>query len=345
MPSSPLRIGVLGAGAIGSFVGGMLAASGGSVVFVGRERGKKDFDEVGVTVSDLDGRQATVPKDRASFVTDPSALGACDVVLVAVKSGGTKDAAAELAEVVPRGALVVSLQNGVRNADVLREGLGDRATVLGGVVSFNVVSAGGGAFKRTTSGPLLVEASPDPRARRLVDALTRAGVDAALARDIRASQWAKLVINLSNAVGALSDVPTASLLVSPGYRRVMRMLIGEALFVLRRSGIRVGRAGPLPVAVFPYLLALPTPLLRLAARAQLKVDPDARSSMWHDLTHGRKTEVEELNGEIVRLARGAGTSAPYNERLVARVHAAEADGGTPRMSAGELVATLEGRAR
>src|SRR5690606_23361665 len=108
--------------------------------------------------------------------------------------------------------------------------------------------------------------------------------------------------------------------------------IEESLRVLRHAGIRPARLGPLPPHVFPYLLRLPSPLLRIVSRVQVAIDPEARSSMWDDLTRGRLTEVDWLNGEIVRLAREHGTTAPLNERVVALVHDAErAKGGSPRL--------------
>ncbi len=338
--ASSLRVGVMGAGAIGCYVGGLLGTTGLDVVLVGRARGKAEFDAAGLTVSDLGGRVAQVDRARVTFATDVKALVGTSVVLCCVKSAGTREAGRELASVLPEDALVVSLQNGIRNADDLRSGLLAR-TVLGGIVSFNVVAREGGIFRQTTTGPLLIERSSDPRAVALVQALAKAGLEAAFAPDIRASQWTKLIINLSNAVSALSDVPTSQLLLSPGYRRCMALLMREALAALRRAGIRPGKLGPLPVSLFPTMLALPTPLLRLAARVQLEVDPEARASMWEDLTRRRPTEVDALNGEIVRLAARSGGTAPANERVVEAIHRAEkAAKGSPRLSAGELWATL-----
>ncbi len=99
--------------------------------------------------------------------------------------------------------------------------------------------------------------------------------------------------------------------------------------------------GPLPVRWFPRVLALPTPALKVVARAQIKIDPEARSSMWEDLQRRRRTEVDELNGEIVRLASAAGTTAPLNSRVVDLVRAAEARAeGSPALSADALWAAL-----
>jgi 2-dehydropantoate 2-reductase len=333
-----VKIGVLGAGAIGCYVGGRLADAGANVVLVGRPRVKEELERAGLVLSDVARSvpTVTVSPEAFGFALDPQALAECEVVLVAVKSAQTAEAGRELARVLRDGAIVVSLQNGIRNADVLRGLVGERL-VLGGIVSFNVVSQGAGQFRRATTGPLVIEGSRDPRVASLVGALRRARFDVDIASDIRAVQWAKLVMNLNNAVSALSDVPTPELLFDPGYRRVLAVTMGEALSVLARAKIRPGRLGPLPVRAFPHVLRLPTALLRPIARLQLEMDAEARSSMWEELARGRPTEVEELNGEIVRLARASGTRAPINARVVALVHEAERRGrGSPRMSADAL---------
>lgn len=330
-----MKIGVVGAGAIGSYLGGRLVHHGNDVIFVRRRRPTEDLRSTGITLHGLGSMHAVRidPKDLR-IESDPSSLADRDVVLVCVKSGQTQEVASDLARVLAPDATVVSMQNGVRNAEILREYLGDRH-VLAGIVTFNVVAEGGGTFRHTTTGPLVIEASP--AARDIARALERAGFDVELARDIVAKQWTKLLINLNNAISALCDVSTPTLIFERKYRRILAALIAEALHVLDRARIRVERVGPLPVRAYPLILRLPTPLLRAVARAQAKIDEKARSSMWQDLAKRRATEVDYLNGEIVRLAAEHGTKAPLNERIVALVHEAEARGrGSPRLSAHEL---------
>ena len=134
-------------------------------------------------------------------------------------------------------------------------------------------------------------------------------------------------LELNNAVVALTDEPTPRLLQDPTLRRVVAALIDEAVGVLRAAGIPTAPLRGLPVSVMPKILRLPTPLVRLVTRRQMKVDPEARSSMWEDLQRGRPTEIDYLNGEILRVAEAHGASAPVNARLVAAVRDAEAAGG------------------
>lgn len=319
----------MGAGAIGTFVGGHLAARGLDVTLVGRARLGEELETHGLHLEDLDGRVVHVSRGSYRFATEVGALDQVDLVLCAVKSGQTEETARALDAVIPRETIVVSLQNGVRNAALLRGQLGGRR-VLGGIVGFNVVTKGAGVFRRTTSGPLVVEHASSSAVKALLDRLSEAGFEVESPHDIAPMQWSKLVTNLSNAVSALSDRPTPELLTTPGYRRIMRSIMTEALFVLRKTRTRTARMGPLPVAFFPWILRLPTPLVRVVAKAQVKIDAEARSSMWDDLTRGRATEVDWLNGEIVRLAATVGRIAPLNQRIVELVHEAERIGkGSP----------------
>ncbi|RYE84151.1 MAG: hypothetical protein EOO75_18485, partial [Myxococcales bacterium] len=173
-----LKIGIAGAGSVGCWVGGRLVAAGARVTFLGRPWLRDEVKAKGMTLGDVDpglpvavlrgmidpqqGSDTRIIADRLDVVTEPSGLAGCDVVLVAVKSGQTAATGAELAGVLAPGTLVVSLQNGVRNADTLRSELGSRP-VLGGIVSFNVVAQGGGVFRRATTGPLILEESSDAR--------------------------------------------------------------------------------------------------------------------------------------------------------------------------------------
>lgn len=331
------RIGVVGAGAVGCYVGGKLLAAGAAdVVFVGRARQGDELRAKGLTVKDFDRASVTVLPDRITYATSMSALAGCDAVLCCVKSAQTEEVARELAGVIGPDVVVASLQNGVRNPDTLRAALPGRR-VLAGIVTFNVVVRDGGVFHRATDGPLMLEAAREPAARRLIAALVATDIGVAERGNLAPDQWTKLLVNLNNAVSALSGAPTREILLSPGYRKVVAGLVEEGLAVLRAAKIKPARFRGVPLALMPKLLRLPTPIVRVITGAQMKVDPEARSSMWQDLSRGRPTEVDHINGEVVRLAAAHGTTAPLNARIVELVHAAERDGpGSPNLDAEAL---------
>lgn len=330
----------MGAGSIGCYVGGRLVSAGtAEVTFVGRPALREVLTRRGLTWRQ-DGHEHRIPGNQIRFATEPSALTDCDVVLVCVKSGATAEVAASLRPVLAPEAVVVSFQNGVRNPEILRAILTDHP-VVAGIVNFNVVVHDESIFQQSTDGALIVEATDAMSTPRWIEALRAAGLDVREVDAIGPEQWTKLLVNLNNAVSALSGAPTREMVLSRGYRRVIAMLLDEALIVLRAAGVPTARFRGVPLRVMSFVMKLPTPLARVVIRAQLKIDPESRASMWQDLERGRKTEVEFLNGEIVRLAEAHSIDAPLNRRAVELVKEAERAGkGSPELEADELLTAL-----
>ena len=152
-------------------------------------------------------------------------------------------------------------------------------------------------------------------------------------------QWAKLLLNLANSINALADLPLRDQLAQRAYRRCVAAAQAEALDLMDAAGIEPARLMAISPRRLVRVLTLPDVLFRRLARRMLAIDPLARSSMWEDLQAGRPTEVDELNGEVVRLAQRLGRAAPVNARLVELVHAAES-GGRRRWSGPQLLAEL-----
>ena len=308
---------VMGAGSIGCYVGGRLLAAGTPVVFVGRTRVLGDLRRAGLTLSSLDGERAHMDAERLVLADSPPPGLRPALVLLTVKSGATGKAAAQLARSVPAGTPVLSLQNGVGNADAARNAA-PTLEVIAGMVPFNVAEIGPGAFHRGTSGTLA--AAEHPRLHEWLSVFAQAGLPLELHADMRAVQWGKLLLNLNNPVNALSGMPLRAQLLDRGYRRVLAALQDEALRVLAAARIVPARLTPLPARWLPTLLRLPTPLFRRLAAPMLRIDERARSSMADDLALGRATEVDALCGEVVRMARGLRLAAPLNARMAGLIH-------------------------
>ena len=336
-----LHIGVMGAGAIGGYVGARLAAKGATeVTLIGRKALADTIARHGVTLRELD-HDAHVDPAMVRIEEDVHALSSCDVVFCCVKSGATAETAKILANVLEPTTVVVSLQNGLRNPEVLSAAL-PRNPVLPAVVDFNVIICEGAVFHRTTSGSLIIETRAEGQDQPWVDALRAAGLEVEEMRPIAPEQWTKLLLNLNNAVSALSGAPTRDMILSRPYRRVIATLINEGLDVLHEAGIRTANFHGVPLRVMAFILKLPTPIVRMVIRAQLRIDPEARTSMWTDLERGRPTEVDFLNGEIVRLADQHGIAAPINRRIAELVHEAERAGaGSPQMGAETLLRSFK----
>jgi len=332
VPSPPPRIVVAGAGSIGCFVGGQIAAAGGDVRFLARPRLRDELAAHGLTVSDREGTTQHLAAQDLVVGTDPTLLGAAEVVLVTVKSGATREIAASILQHAPAAAVVVSLQNGVDNAAILQEALPGRE-VVAGMVPFNVAALGEGRFHRGTDGTILIDA----KAAALAAALSTPHLPIGTHADMRGVAWGKLLLNLNNALNALAGVPLREELANRAWRRLLAACIDEALAALGAAGIRPAKVGALPPSLIPTVLHLPDPLFRVVAAAQLKIDPHARSSMADDLAQRRLTEIDQLQGRVVALAEAHGTAAPVNRAVLARVKAAEAKAeGSPRLEPADV---------
>lgn len=333
-----LSIGVLGAGAIGSFVGGWLAQLGVSVTLVGRARVLTPIAQHGLDLVDLDGKTRHVTTLHTS--EDPKALAACDIVLVACKSLDSARAAQDLLPVLRADAAVVSLQNGVDNPRILAETLG-RERVFGGIVSWNVVWQGETQLARMTSGPIVVERRAGAAGERVVEMvkqLDKSGLDAKAHPEIERVLWSKLMFNLNNAINALLGVTIAAELADRRCRQLIAGAIGEGIAAMRKAGIEPLRLGRMSPALSVRVLPLPDTMFRLLARPMLKVGTDARSSMYSDLCVGKATEIDFLNGAVVRLGEKVGVATPINRRIVDEIRRAErAGGGSPRLTVDRLL--------
>jgi 2-dehydropantoate 2-reductase len=335
-----LKIAVLGAGLVGVYIGGRLAHGGADVTLVGRAR-VLDPLAAGVRLSDLAGYDARVTTLR--LATDPVALADADLIVVTVKSQHSAGAAADIAAHAGADAIVLSLQNGVSNADRLAAALPGR-TVLAGMVPFNVAARAADHYHQGSGGAITV--ADHPALQAYTPAFAAAGLPLKFAADMPGVLWGKLLVNLNNAINALSGVPLAQQLAQRQYRACWALCLAEGLRLLRPTGIVPIDPLPIPLKLLPLVLPLPTPLYRRivtrggkARGGGVRVDPHARSSMADDLALGRATEVDWINGELLRLAQLQGRAAPRNARVIDLIRAAE-HGAAP-WSAELLLKTLQ----
>lgn len=319
--AEPLRIVVLGAGSVGGFIGGAWHAAGLNVSFIGREKIAADVAAHGMRLSDLEGWKARLAPGEAPFSTRPAALAKADLILLCVKSGGTAAAAKQIALHAKRKPAIISFQNGVSNVEMLK-GLLPRHEVIQGVVPFNVAYNGEGRWHKGVAGTLVVEDKPLTRA--LADRIMSGPAQLRLSGDMASVAWGKLLLNLNNAVNALSGRTLLEELSERDYRRVVAASIVEALELLKAAGIEPAQSGPIPPKLLPHAIGAPDFIFRnLLLRVQ-KIDARARTSMLDDLQAGRATEIDYLNGEVVKLAERLGRDAPVNRAIVNLVKQREA---------------------
>jgi 2-dehydropantoate 2-reductase len=320
--SGPPIVAILGAGSIGGFVGGAWAAAGLTVSFVGRERMGAAIAEHGLTLTDYSGWRVRLAPEEVDYSTRPAALARADLIALCVKSTGTAAAAKEIGRHARKGAVVLSLQNGVSNAETLRGLLKGRFEVVQGMVPFNVAYQGAGRFHKGVAGALVAQDTPLMRA--LAERIGSGPAALRPAADMPAVAWGKLLINLNNAVNALSGLTLLEQLRQRDYRRVVAASIVEALDVLAAAGIEAAKIGPVPPRLLPHVIASPDLIFNNLFLKIQRIDAQARSSMFDDLAAGRETEIDYLNGEVVKLGRKVGRPTPVNAKIVSLVKQREA---------------------
>jgi 2-dehydropantoate 2-reductase len=325
-------ISVAGAGSIGCFVGGVLADAGRRVSLLARPRVIAEIETNDLRVTSFEGFDRQVTSHQLSLSDDPSIFKDAGAVLVTVKSTDTADVADLIARHAPSDAVVVSLQNGVGNVSVLRERLGNRR-VLAGMVPFNVIALGDGRFHRATSGDIVIEQDQAGTAAQLsVPHLTMQA-----SGNIAGVQWGKLLLNLNNALNALSGLPLRQQLAQRLWRVLFADQMSEGLAAMKAEGVRPVASTPIPPALTPHLLRLPDGVFQVLLGRTMKIDPEARSSMWEDLQRGRRTEIDYLQGVITRIAERRGLKVPLSMRIVALIKRAEAEGkGSPGLTPDQI---------
>jgi 2-dehydropantoate 2-reductase len=317
---------IVGSGAIGSYIGGRLAAAGESVRLVCRSYQLQAMLDKGLRVTDLDGFAADVPSNQLhlalDFQTAYADLSSEEkndaVVLLCVKGGATSAAAAEIAACAEHGTIVISLQNGVENVARIAAAA-PKLETLAGMVPYNVVMKSDAHVHRATAGKLQLQTNEKSAA--IAARFQAAGIKISVANDMKSVQWGKLLLNLNNPINALSNVPLLDELLDRNFRVVLSMLQREALSAMAYAGIVPAQLAAASPKAMTHILRLPNFIFTRLAPKMLRMDPAARSSMWDDVQRGRVTEVDDLCGAVVRLAAKHGKTAPANAKMCGLVAA------------------------
>jgi 2-dehydropantoate 2-reductase len=296
MPESrPLKVAVMGAGAVGCYYGGMLARAGHDVTLVARPQHVEAIRRDGLRME----TKSFDEQVRLSAVTDPREAAGADLVLFCVKSMDTEAAGRQLAPFLRPDTLVLCLQNGVDNADRLRTVLPEHA-VAAAVVYVATEMAGPGHLKHHGRGELVIE--PAAGSERAAQALAAAGVPTDISTNERGALWMKLILNCAyNAVSAIAQKPYGENVQGVGIREVMRDVVDECLAVAQADGVQVpGDA-------------------HAATRKLVESMPAQYSSTAQDVARGKPTEIDFLNGYVVRRGEALGIATPANRVLWALV--------------------------
>jgi 2-dehydropantoate 2-reductase len=302
-----MRVCIIGSGAMGSLFGGKLALAGMDVVLhdVFREHVEQVASE-GLVIEDAATGEATVARPAAS--TDPAAARGADVLIIFVKSTATEEVAARFAPLAGERTITLTLQNGLGNEAIISSHFGPGRTAAG-VTSQGATFLGPGRVRHAGKGPTHICMS-DGRNEKLVplrEALEKAGFETHVSDDVAGLVWSKLVINVGiNALTAITGQVNGRLVESEETRSIMADLVREAVSVARARGIALSYDNPVEV------------VCDVARKTGAN-----RSSMLQDFDRHRPSEIEVMNGAIVREAARVGVPVPVNETITRVVRAME----------------------
>jgi 2-dehydropantoate 2-reductase len=294
-----MRIAVMGAGAVGCYYGGMLAREGHPVTLIGRPQHVEAVQRDGLYL-DAQSFQVHVPMGAN---TDTAGVAGAKLVLFCVKSTDTEAAAQAMAPHLEPDAVVISLQNGVDNAERLQAAL--QQEVIPAVVYVATEMAGPGHVKHHGRGDLVIGTSAS--SQEIAELFTTAGVPVQISENVIGELWAKLIVNCAyNALSAISRLPYGRVVQGEGVPAVMADVVGECLAVAQAAGVTV-----------PGDLQQSVPRLASAMPAQF-------SSTAQDLMRGKPSEIDHLNGYLVRQGELLGVATPVNRVLHSLVKLLEA---------------------
>lgn len=289
-----MRTAVMGAGAVGCYYGGMLARAGRSAVLIGRPSHVEAIRRDGLLMDTQSFREHV----RIEARTDAAGIKGAELVLCCVKSTDTAQAAAEMAPHLAPGAIVLSLQNGYDNAQRLAEAMG--RPVHPAVVYVATEMAGPGHLRHHGRGELVI--GPFAGSEKVVALFATAGVPVQVSDNVAGALWAKLVINcVYNALSAITQLPYGRIAPGEGIAGVMEDVVAECLAVATADGVDV--PGDIRAAVAAISRSMATQV----------------SSTAHDVARGKKSEIDHINGYVIRRGVALGIATPVNRVLHALV--------------------------
>ena len=292
-----MKVVVIGAGAMGSLFGGLLAEAGNNVRLLDIWPEHVAAINAGGLFVERAGKTRTIP---VQALTDPAEAGPVDLAVVFVKSAHTADAAHTAAALAGKSGIVLTLQNGLGNADILAR-IAATATVVAGTTAHGATLLAPGRIRHAGVGPTTIgrwSGEDSDAVDRVAEVFNQAGIETEVAVDVRRVIWEKLIVNVGiNAITALTGIKNGQILDLETTRELSRAAVEEAVAVAAARGVTIREDAA------EHVLAV--------ARATAA----NRSSMGQDVDHGRRTEIDAINGAVVREAEMVGIPVPVNRTL------------------------------
>ncbi len=302
---------VFGAGLIGGYLGASLMISGRDVGWVVRPKTQEKLSH-GLRVTDYLGNDKRVESLQFVDVQSAGVNEPPKVLWLTIKCTALEAAVDDIRSVIGPDTLIISLQNGLGAETYLQQQFQNHK-VIRGVMGANVAELAPDHLHRGTLGG--IDLPKLPETQNLEASFQFEGLSLGLFENLEGLVWAKLQLNLNNPINALSNIPLKDELEQRDFRRILAAAMDEYLQVAKLKGIELPKLTPLPPALIPTVMRLPNWLFVRIAAKMLAIDPNARSSMWSDLSSGRKSEINFLNGAVVEEGKKLGLSCPVNQAI------------------------------
>jgi 2-dehydropantoate 2-reductase len=294
-----MKIVIVGTGAMGSLLAGLLFKAKEEVWLLDKNKERADkIRQEGISVEGVSGNwQAQVHSSADAGMIPPA-----DLVIICVKSYDTKSAILNAKPVIAEHTRIITLQNGIGNIEIISEAVGAEK-VIGGVTNLGATLLGVGKVKHAGRGETVIgriDGKIPVEMRSIRECFNKAGIETRISRDIKGLLWSKLIINTGiNALTAITRLPNGRLLDFEGTRRILREAVSEATKVAKRKRVK---------------LIYDDPLAKVEAVCE--ATSSNICSMLQDVLRKKRTEIDFINGVIVRHAQELGIPAPVNATLV-----------------------------
>lgn len=317
---------VFGAGLIGGFMAGSFASKGLSVTVVGRESMRERFNS-DLTLTDYLDHRATV--SGIKFVASgEQSKQQYDFIWLTVKCTSLAQALLDLTPFVSTNTVILSCQNGL-GSDVQVKAAFPNNEVRRVIMISNVAQPNNSHLHRGSQGGLLIGAYSMGDGSTLADLVSTDLLVAQNIKDMEAYSWAKLQLNLGNAVNALAGVPVKKMLESRSLRKIIALSMRELLTIANAKQLVLPKLAAVPMRMVPTVLNTPDFLFSMLGSKMMDIDPTVRTSMWWDLHNQRLSEVDNLNGAVVSEGKKLAIDCPVNQKIVESIHSAESNFGEP----------------
>jgi len=301
-----MKIAIVGSGALGSLLAALFSRAKADVLLFGRNKNRiEKINREGLSVEGAAGKWKTRVKASCAF----EEISAADLVILCVKSYDTKNAVSSFGGYLGKETVVLSLQNGLGNMEAVSEALPEER-VIGGVTNIGAALLEGAGVRYAGKGETVIgraDGKVTVEMRPIRELFSSAGMELKISREIRNIIWSKLVLNAGiNALSAVLRLPNGALVRSEGAKRIMRAAVTEAVRVSKRKKIKLVYDDPLA-----------------KAEAVCEATASNISSMLQDILSKRRSEIDSINGAIIRIAQEAGIPVPVNVMLFDMVKSIE----------------------